>query len=54
MAEPCSACPRFKKNPPNEATEELHECPYQADVNNDPTPICDCCEDCASECAADI
>lgn len=38
----------------NEATKEIHECPYQADVNNDPSDHCYCCEACQHECAMDI
>jgi hypothetical protein len=34
--------------------EPLHECPYNADVNNDPTPCCYCCHECSRECAEDI
>lgn len=34
--------------------EPLHECPYQADVNNDPDSLCDCCEVCTQQCADDI
>lgn len=37
----------------NEA-KPLHECPYQADVNNDHEYECNCCADCAYECALDI
>lgn len=33
---------------------ELHSCPFQADVHNDNTPCCNCCDDCAHECAMDI
>lgn len=38
----------------NEATKELHPCHYNADVNNDDTPICTCCHECQYECAMDI
>ena len=31
-----------------------HECPYQADVNNDRSYRCTCCASCMHECAADI
>ena len=34
--------------------EELHACPYDADVNDDDTPTCPCCEECQEECADDI
>jgi hypothetical protein len=43
-------CERCKKSP----ALELHECPFRADVHNDPRPCCTCCMDCQSECAADI
>lgn len=32
----------------------LHECPYQADVHNDSTFQCNCCENCTHECAMDV
>jgi hypothetical protein len=33
---------------------ELHSCPYQADINNDDTPCCNCCPYCEDQCAWDI
>ncbi len=36
------------------ARADLHSCPFQADVHDDPTPVCNCCDDCAQECADDI
>lgn len=38
----------------NMRTLEMHECPFDADVHNDPEPHCYCCEDCQGECAMDI
>lgn len=35
-------------------TDLLHECPYNADINGDDTPVCNCCDKCAEECAMDI
>jgi hypothetical protein len=35
-------------------SDELHPCPYSEDVNNDPTPCCNCCPDCCRQCAEDI
>ena len=35
-------------------TEEFHACPYDEDVNNDPTPACKCCQACEDECAGDV
>ena len=35
-------------------TSELHSCPYQADINNDDSEHCNCCNDCSHECAMDI
>lgn len=35
-------------------TESAHSCPYQADVNGNHEEECHCCEDCESECSADI
>jgi len=34
--------------------EEYHSCPYAADVLNDFSEDCNCCEDCQFECAMDI
>lgn len=31
-----------------------HSCPYQSDVNSDSEYQCNCCDDCAYECAMDI
>jgi hypothetical protein len=39
------------KNPP---TDELHPCPYQEDINNDPSDCCSCCDKCQQECCDDI
>ena len=35
-------------------SDELHSCPYAEDINNDPTPQCNCCSDCSRQCAEDI
>lgn len=35
-------------------TNSHSSCPYQADVHNDSTAMCNCCDDCRTECAADI
>jgi hypothetical protein len=43
-------CQRCKKNP----ALELHKCPFQADVHNDPTPHCTCCLACQRDCTNDI
>lgn len=32
----------------------VRNCPYSADVNNDNTQRCVCCDSCAHECAMDI
>lgn len=44
-------CERCHKNP---ASNEVHSCPYNEDVNNDHEPCCTCCDDCMHECAMDI
>jgi len=36
------------------ATEEIHSCPYNEDINNDDSDCCYCCEGCQHECAMDI
>lgn len=35
-------------------TSELQVCPFDADINNDSTPRCTCCDECRQECANDI
>jgi hypothetical protein len=35
-------------------TDEPHECPYQAEINDCRDDVCNCCENCAHECAMDI
>lgn len=32
----------------------LHTCPFASDVENDNKSLCNCCDDCTSECAMDI
>lgn len=31
-----------------------HTCPYGAEINGDTKSLCNCCDDCAYECAMDI
>jgi len=31
-----------------------HTCPYAAEIFGDHDSLCDCCEECANECAMDI
>ena len=38
----------------NQPTDDAHPCPFQEDVNNDPSDHCHCCAECQSECAMDI
>lgn len=38
----------------NQPTPETHPCPYQEDVNNDPSDHCNCCDACQQECCDDI
>ena len=33
---------------------ELRNCPYAADINNDNSQRCKCCDSCAHNCAMDI
>ena len=37
-----------------EPGRKKHDCPYQADVNNDSETMCNCCIDCTNECLNDI
>lgn len=41
---------KCEKNP----AEPDHTCPYNEDINNDSETLCNCCKDCAQECAWDI
>lgn len=31
--------------------QELHPCPFQADVHNDSTYLCNCCVGCQQDCS---
>lgn len=33
---------------------EAHTCPYKEDIHDDSETLCNCCDDCAYECAMDI
>jgi len=47
----CSAlCGSCGKRP---ATDP-HPCPFQEEINNNSETLCDCCDECAHECAMDI
>jgi hypothetical protein len=37
-----------------EVEKGLHPCPFNEDVNNDSSNFCNCCNNCAAECADDI
>jgi len=50
----CPTCIDLNRSPVGEKAEEKHPCPFDEDVNNDPTPTCYCCENCIFECAQDI
>jgi hypothetical protein len=43
-------CPRCEKT----ASEELHPCPYQCEINDDYSNYCVCCEDCTYQCHMDV
>jgi hypothetical protein len=43
-------CPTCHKNP---STDD-HPCPFESDVHNDPTKMCNCCSACETECARAI
>lgn len=51
MADLCDRCNR------DDAQDE-HECPYQVEMawsfERDDLPLCNCCSDCTSRCAADV
>lgn len=31
-----------------------HSCPFAEDIHGDQTTLCNCCEDCATQCAHEI
>ena len=35
-------------------TDDLHPCPYNAEIHGDYEDCCDCCDACTMECAYDI
>ena len=43
----CKACEKNEGKP-------LHICPYKAEIECDEETLCNCCDDCAHECADDI
>jgi len=43
-------CERCGVNPANPS----HFCPYQAEINGDYETECNCCDDCAQECAWEV
>lgn len=46
----CRNLPRDKRN----LAAPMHTCPYQVDVNDNDKFMCDCCDDCTTECADNI
>ena len=44
----CESCGK------NEASYELHICPYKNDMYGDEETLCNCCDDCYDNCAGDI
>jgi hypothetical protein len=48
MASVCQKCGSM------DGTPELHDCPYDSDINNDSTPCCNCCPKCCQDCANEI
>jgi hypothetical protein len=34
--------------------DELHECPFAAEIHDDDSPVCTCCPECTYQCALDI
>lgn len=46
--------PRCKACGKNPGTENLHSCPFNEEINDDPEENCNCCADCEHQCAMDI
>jgi hypothetical protein len=38
----------------SDASTEPHQCPYEADVHNDPSYLCRCCPQCTEACSREI
>ena len=38
----------------SQPAEPDHPCPYAEDIDGDSETLCNCCDSCQSECAADI
>ena len=35
-------------------SDESHICPYKAEIGDDTETLCNCCDDCRTDCAQDI
>lgn len=44
----------MRDNCQNEATKEMHPCPYAQEIFDDDEDVCNCCDNCTYECAMDI
>lgn len=47
--EPSERCDRCGSN----SAQPIHSCPYNSDINDDDSEICNCCESCIQDCADD-
>lgn len=45
IGEPCKC---------GKAPRDLHPCPFASDVYDDQESLCNCCDNCANDCAMDI
>jgi len=54
-AAPCPECAPVLCQSCHEApATEQHTCPYAAELGDDHETLCNCCDDCAHQCAMDI
>ena len=56
MYDTLSPCPNAEIMPNREhgPAQELHQCPFASEINNDFSLHCECCEKCEHECAWDV
>ena len=46
--------PKCQKCGESVPSNEFQQCPYEAEINDNETPCCNCCAKCAQDCANDI
>ena len=54
MEDKCHGLCAYRPEEEQKDAQPLHVCPYKSEIHEDDETLCDCCEDCAQECAYDI